>query len=88
MAEKHDAKRAHRNLHPHGEARLAMALWDHEYAYEQRGGIMDFWDSRTPSQKRLCVDVVNGILDAVKENGRAPEATPYQSGPAETEAAR
>ena len=60
-----------RNLNPHAEARLAMALWGHEYAYEQTGGSMDFWDSRTPSQKALCVQIVDGIVDALQKNGRA-----------------
>lgn len=68
-----DKQRAHRNLHPHAEARLAMALWSHEYAYEQRGGSMDFWDSRTPAQKRLCVDIVSAVLKAHADNGRATE---------------
>lgn len=66
-----------RNLRPHAEARLAMALWGHEYAHEQRGGCMDFWDSRTASQQRLCVDIVDGVLKALEENGRAP--TPSQN---------
>lgn len=65
-----EQERAQRNMNPHAEARLAMALWGHEYAFEQRGGSMDFWDTRTPSQKRLCVDVVSGILDAIEKNGR------------------
>jgi hypothetical protein len=69
---KYDRERAQRNLNPHAEARLAMALWSREYAYEQKGGCMDFWDSRTPSQKRLCVDIVNGIFEAAEKNGRAP----------------
>lgn len=30
---------SNRNLNPHAEARLAMALWDQEYA-NQRGGSM------------------------------------------------
>lgn len=59
------------NLNPHAEARLAMALWSHEYAHEQRGGSMDFWDTRTPSQKRQCVNIVDAVLKAAKENGRA-----------------
>lgn len=59
-----------RNLNPHAEARLAMALWGDEYAFKQRGGSMDFWDSRSPSQKRLCVDIVSGVLDASEKNGR------------------
>lgn len=62
-----------RNLNPHAEARLAMALWSHEYAYEQTGGSMDFWDSRTPEQKSLCVRIVSGILESAEKNGRAPE---------------
>jgi hypothetical protein len=48
-----------------------MCLWGHEYAHEQRGGSMDFWDSRTPAQQRLCQDIVNDVLKAEKENGRA-----------------
>lgn len=67
----YDRARAQRNLNPHAEARLAVALWSHEYAFEQRGGSMDFWDSRTPSQQRLCADIVTGILNAEKINGRA-----------------
>jgi hypothetical protein len=64
-------ERAKRNLNPHAEARLAMALWGHEYAHEQRGGSMDFWDGLSASRKRLCVDVVSGILEALEQNGRA-----------------
>ncbi|QAZ46802.1 hypothetical protein [Mesorhizobium sp. Pch-S] len=60
-----------RNLNPHAEERLAMALWSEDYAFKQRGGSMDFWDSRTPAQKALCVQIVTGILDAVEKNGRA-----------------
>lgn len=64
-----------RNLRPHAEARLAMVLWGHEYAYEQNGGVMDFWDSRNPRQKQLCIDIIDGILEANSENGRAPEVS-------------
>lgn len=53
-----------------------MVLWSREYAHEQTGGSMDFWDSRTPAQKKLCIALVNGILEAVEKNGRAPEAKP------------
>lgn len=66
-----EAQRAHRNLHPHAEARLAMALWSEEYAFKQKGGSMDFWDSLSQSRKRLCKDIVDGIFEAAKENGRA-----------------
>lgn len=64
-------ERARRNLAPHAEARLAMAMWSREYAYEQRGGSMDFWDSLNPSRKRLCVDVVDAVFKAAEANGRA-----------------
>lgn len=73
MAREEDRIRAQRNLNPHAEARLAMALWSHEYAHEQKGGCMDFWDSRTPQQKRLCVDIVNYVLEANEKNGRATD---------------
>lgn len=58
-----------RNLNPHAEARVAMAIWSHEYAYEQKGGSMDFWDSRTPSQKATCVKFVNDIRDLPRADG-------------------
>jgi hypothetical protein len=48
-----------------------MCLWSERYAFQQRGGSMDFWDSLTLSQQRLCRRIVDGILKAEKENGRA-----------------
>ena len=66
-----DAERARRNLNPHAEARLAMALWSHEYAHEQRGGSMDFWDAIGDYRQRICRDVVTGILEANEKVGRA-----------------
>jgi len=60
-----------RNLNPHAEARLAMAIWEEEYAYKQTGGSMDFWDSRTDRQKALCVNIVDAVMKAAEENGRA-----------------
>lgn len=66
-----ERQRDQRNLRPHAEARLAMSLWGEEYAFKQRGGSMDFWDSRSPSQKRLCKDIVDRILEDAKVNGRA-----------------
>lgn len=59
-----------RNLHPHAEARLAMAIWGEEYS-KQRGGSMDFWDGLSPFRKSLCVQIVDGVLKANEENGRA-----------------
>lgn len=64
-----EAQRATRNLNPHAEARLAMFKWSHEYAHEQRGGSMDFWDSLDDARKRLCVEVVEQI-QATKAAGR------------------
>lgn len=66
-----DADRAQRNLNPHAEARLAMAVWAHEYAFEQTGGCMDFWDSLSESRKRFCRDVVSAVLQSHEANGRA-----------------
>lgn len=75
---RNDRERATRNLNPHAEARLAMVLWSREYAFEQQGGCMDFWDSLSESRRRLCVDVVTDILEAHEKNGRAAlrEPTP------------
>lgn len=67
-----DTERTHRNLNPHAEARFAMAMWSHEYAYEQTGGSMDFWDGLDAYRKRVSVDVVGEILKAAETNGRAP----------------
>lgn len=61
-----------RNFHPHAEARLAMAMWSNEYAHEQRGGVMDFWDYIGARRQRIVRDVLDDILKAEKENGRAP----------------
>lgn len=58
-----------RNLNPHAEARLAMALWDKEYA-AQRGGSMDFWDGLSESRKALCVRLLNDLLIAIEHGGR------------------
>jgi hypothetical protein len=67
-----DFERHRRNLAPHAEARLAMAIWSHEYAHEQRGGSMDFWDSLSPSRQAICVNLLNDVLVAIETNGRAP----------------
>lgn len=68
---KEQARRDQRNQRPHAEARLAMAMWSHEYAHEQRGGVMDFWDAIGDQRRRLCVEVVDAVLKANEENGRA-----------------
>jgi hypothetical protein len=67
-----DPERAQRNLNPHAEARLAMAMWSHEYAHEQKGGSMDFWDHIGPSRRRVVVTALDEILKALEAQGRAP----------------
>lgn len=52
-----------------------MALWGYEYAHLQSGGSMDFWDGLDASRKRMCVDVVDGILAAIDDAGRASLST-------------
>lgn len=66
-----DRARTQRNLNPHAEARLAMWLWSYEYANEQHGGSMDFWDSLSEHRKHLCVRAVDEILAACENAGRA-----------------
>lgn len=68
-----EQERAHRNQHPHAEARLAMWLWSHEYAHEQRGGSMDFWDSIGEQRQQRCIYIVDEVLKSHAENGRAPK---------------
>jgi hypothetical protein len=60
-----------RNLRPHAEARLAMSMWGHEYAHEQRGGSMDFWDSIGEQRQKLCIEIIDDILHDLHENGRS-----------------
>jgi hypothetical protein len=71
MSDLTERQRAERNLNPHAEARLAMVVWSNDYAFKQRGGCMDFWDSLSPSRKQMCIDVVTGILETIEKNGRA-----------------
>lgn len=66
-----DLAHARRNLHPHAEALLAMALWPHDYAHKQRGGSMDFWDKLPEEKKRYCRDTVSAVLKALEDAGRA-----------------
>jgi hypothetical protein len=59
-----------RNLNPTPEARLAMLIWGKRYS-EQRGGSMDFWDSLTPSEQRICEEGVEKILEAHRAYSRS-----------------
>lgn len=53
-----------RNLNPTAEAIVAMCIWSHEYAHEQRGGSMDFWDKLGAGRQRQCRETVDRILAA------------------------
>lgn len=64
---------ARRNMRPHAEARVAMSMWSHEYAFEQKGGSMDFWDAIGTHRQQICRQVVDDVLRANKEVGRAPK---------------
>lgn len=59
-----------RNINPHAEARLAMAMWSEEYA-AQSGGSMDFWDGLSESRKALCVRLLDDIIIIMNSAGRA-----------------
>jgi hypothetical protein len=55
-----------RNLNPHKEAIVAMALYNHRYA--QRGsGSMDFYDSLSEGEKTVCRDIVKRLENARRE---------------------
>ena len=69
-------ERDRRNLQPHAEARLAMEMWSHEYAHEQRGGSMDFWDSIGEQRQRFCMNVLDEVLEAQAREGRAVQQRP------------
>lgn len=60
-----------RNLHPHGEARIAMIIWGDRYA-AQTGGSMDFYDSLSNGEKATCRSALDAVLSAIELNGRAP----------------
>lgn len=64
-----------RNLRGHAEAVAARYRWSHEYAHEQRCGQIDFWDGLSAERKRLIYEMVDAILQAAKEHGRAPALT-------------
>jgi hypothetical protein len=61
-----DREQAQRNQNPHKPARLAMFLWNREYA-AQGGGSMDFWDKLRESQKQICREGIAEILKAPDE---------------------
>lgn len=61
------------NLNPIPEARLAMAIWSHEYAHEQRGGSMDFWKSIGASRQAICRNLLRDVARAAIAHGRTLE---------------
>ncbi len=63
-----ELRRTTRNLNPHKAARVAMILWNERYAFKQRGGSMDFWDSLTDGERETCRGLVREIEAAPKEN--------------------
>lgn len=54
-----------RNLNPTAEAIAAMYLYGADYS-RQRGGSMDYWDTLQESEKRVCRDLVNAILQRAR----------------------
>jgi hypothetical protein len=67
-----EKQRAQRNLSPHAEAILAMCLWSEDYAFKQRGGSMDFWDSLPDWKKKHCRQLVKRIQAATPEEWAEP----------------
>ena len=61
-----------RDLNPTPEARLAMVIWAHEYAYGRLGS-MGFWDLLSDGQKRTCQSCLADIAAAAIKHGRALE---------------
>lgn len=51
-----------RNINPHAEARLSIALWGHEYS-RQPLGCMQWWDQLPDRRKSL----VRHLLDVIAE---------------------
>lgn len=52
-----------RNLNGHAASRVAAILWNERYA-AQGGGLMDFWDTLRPEEKRQCADLAKQIREA------------------------
>jgi hypothetical protein len=57
------AKSQERNLNPRPNAVFAMYHWPHDYA-EQRGGVMDFFDTLHPADQEFCNRAVSAIIGA------------------------
>lgn len=62
----------HPDLNPTPEARLAMVIWAHEYAYGRLGS-MGFWDSLSEGRKEICRRCLADIAAAAIKHGRTLE---------------
>jgi len=67
-----EKQQAQRNLNPHAEAIYAMSKWSEDYAFKQRGGSMDFWDSLPDWKKKIARDAVDRIRKAKTEEWSEP----------------
>lgn len=54
------------NANPHKPARVAMTLFNAEYA-AQRGGSIDFWRNLSENKKRICREITEEIVNAPDE---------------------
>ena len=63
------ATKLDRNLNPPAEAIAARFIWGTEYA-AQRGGTLDFWEKLSAGRKRICIDLVDAIADALSKGRR------------------
>lgn len=68
------------DLDPTPEARIAMLLWNREYA-EGGLGSMGFWASRTKSQQSICRNALAGVARAAISHGRTLEDMAKESRP-------
>ena len=55
-----------RNLNPHKSARMAIYIYGARYA-KQLGGSMDFWDSLSEYEKKMCRLLVEDIEKSPEE---------------------
>lgn len=67
-----EKQRDRRNLNPHAEAIAAMTIWSTDYAFGQRGGCMDFWDSLPDWKKKHCREFVKRIKATDSAEWSAP----------------
>ena len=63
MARNAGQVRDRRNMNAIAPARVAMCIWGKRYS-EQRGGVMDFWDTLSNSEKLQCIAAAEVIRAA------------------------